>query len=130
MIAEDGVGRALGDPLAGIHHEDVVAQGANGLHDVLDHEDGDALAADLVDQRDADLQLGGIETGEPFVEQEQPGAGGERARELDALLVDVGELRPDEVLAAGQPDAGQERIGVAGGLRRGRSARCRRSGPA
>ena len=63
--------RALGDPLAGIHHEDVVVQGANGLHDVLDHEDRDALAADLVDQRDADLRLGGIEAGEPFVEQEQ-----------------------------------------------------------
>ena len=83
---------------------------------MLDHDHGHALALDLTDQADADLQLGGIEPGEPLVEQEQPGPGGQRPRELDALLVDVGELRADELLAAGQPDALEQEVGVPGGL--------------
>ena len=34
MIAQDGVGRALDDPLTGIHHEDVVAQGAKRIANI------------------------------------------------------------------------------------------------
>ena len=37
------------------------------------------------------LQLGRVEAGQPFVEQQHARIGGERARQLDPLLVDVGQ---------------------------------------
>jgi len=62
------------------------------LHHVLDHEHGSAFALDPANEVDADLELGRVETGEPFVQQEQLRAGRQRAGEFDALLVDIGEL--------------------------------------
>ena len=122
--------RAFRDPLAGIHHHHSVAQGADGFHDVLDHDDGDAVATDQADQVDAGLQLGGIEAGEPLVEQQQLRMAGERARKLEPLLVDVGQLEPSMVRVPAEPDALQQRLGFV--RRRGRvvPARCRTCGRA
>ena len=60
--------------------------------------------AQSLDQRDADFQLGLIEPGEPLVEQQHLRIGGERARQFDPLLVDIGQRRDRRRSAAfGRP---------------------------
>ena len=97
---------------------------------MLDHDDGDALAADLVDQLDADLQFGRIETGEPFVEQQQLRPGRQRARQLDPLLIDVGQLRPVKIALPGKADPFEQRVGLAARRSRESLDRCRTCGRA
>ena len=54
------------------------------------------------DQRDALAELGRIEAGEPLVEQQHSGRERQGARQLEALLVDVGELRRGDVRLAAE----------------------------
>ena len=54
---------------------------------------------DLADQLDADLQFRRIQAGQPFVEQQQFRACRQRTSELDALLVDIGQLPAEKVRA-------------------------------
>src|SRR5207247_391218 len=56
-----------------------------------------ALALEPPDQRHGALGLRRVEPGHELVEQEEPRGGGERARELQALLVDQRELRRETV---------------------------------
>ena len=84
---------------------------------MLDHDDGDAVLADLADQLDPDLQFGRVEAGKPFVEQQQVRMGGERARKLDPLLVDIGELRAVKMGLAGEADACDQPLCLMRGLR-------------
>ena len=60
------------------------------------------VGADLLDQRNAGPKLGGIETGEPLVEQQRLRVGRERAGELDPFLIDIGERRDRGVVGAAQ----------------------------
>jgi len=69
VIGEHFGRRPLGDLGAAVHDDAAVAQAADRVHDVLDDDDGAALGAQLLDERNADLELGRIEAGEPFVEQ-------------------------------------------------------------
>ena len=71
---------------------------------MLDHDDGDAAAAQLRDQGDADLELAGIEAGEPFVEQKEARLQRQRAREFEPLLIDLGEVAGDRVVHGTKPD--------------------------
>ena len=64
-------------------------------------------------------ELGRVEAGEPFVEQQQVGIERERARELEPLLVDVGELRGGERHLVAEPDAVEQRDCGGLGLRAG-----------
>ena len=57
-----------GNDLAGIEDDDVPAQRADGMHDVLDHHDGQPIAEQGAYQLDAGLELRGIEPGQPFIE--------------------------------------------------------------
>ena len=59
---------------------------------MLDHEHRNAFALDASNEVDADLEFGGIEAGQPFVEQQELRPGGEGPGQLDALLVNIGEL--------------------------------------
>src|SRR5712692_5149707 len=42
-VPDDLVRRALGDPLAGVQDDDPFREAHDRAHDVLDHDDGDAL---------------------------------------------------------------------------------------
>ena len=71
----------------------------------------------LSDELNADLELGGIETGEPFIEQQQLRSGRQSARQLDPLLIDVGQLRAGKIALAGQADTFEQSIGLPRGDR-------------
>src|SRR5213595_425341 len=68
-------------------------------------------------QRHGALGLRRVEPGHELVEQEEPRGGGERARELQALLVDQRELRRETVRLALEADEREQTLG----LRRGRA---------
>lgn len=55
------------------------------LHDMLDHEDGDAVVADRPDHRNDVADLGRVEPGQHFVEKQKLRLGRQRARQLQAL---------------------------------------------
>ena len=59
------------------------------------------------------LKLGRVQAGEPFVEQKQLRARRQRAGELDAFLVDIGELRAEEVRPVGETDPLEQRVDLA-----------------
>ena len=71
-IGEHVGGRAFGDLAAAVHHDAAVAQRADRVHDMLDQHDGDAVVASATGSASMPImQLGRIEAGEPFVEQQQ-----------------------------------------------------------
>ena len=92
-------------------------------------------AAQRLHQRDALLQFGRIEAGQPFVEQQQVGLQRQRAGQLQPLLVDVGErARQASRARASRPTRVEQRVGLGSapwrprrwrGRRPGRPARCR-----
>ena len=65
-------------------------------HDVLDQEDRDAARVDRAAELDDPLGLGRRQPGHHLVEQQQPGLGGQRARQLEPLALGQRE-------AAGRP---------------------------
>src|SRR5690606_5182151 len=65
---------ALGDELADVHREQVVAGVDHHFHVVLDDELGDSLVAQLPHQLADLLALGGVHARGGFVEQQQPRA--------------------------------------------------------
>jgi hypothetical protein len=71
------LGRAGGDDAAGVEDDDVAAERADGVHDVLDHQDGHAVLGERMHQGDAGLELGRVEVGQPLVEQQQVGGAGD-----------------------------------------------------
>ena len=62
------------------------------------------------DQLDADHQFGRIEPGEPFVEQQQPRLQRQRARELEPLAVDIGEVGRRPLVLSAKTDALQQQV--------------------
>src|SRR3984957_2642451 len=112
-VGQDFGRRSLRDLHAGAHHHDMVAKRTDRLHHMLDHEDRNALALNLVNEVDADLKLGRVEPSEPFVQEEELRAGRQRAGKFDALLVDIGELRADELGPVRQADPLKEDVGLA-----------------
>jgi len=59
---------------------------------VLDEDHGDTLGGETPDHGHAALQLARGETRQPLIEQHDARPRGERARQFDALLLDVSEL--------------------------------------
>ena len=96
----------------------MVAKRANRFHDMFNHDDGNALATDPADQLDSGLQFDRIEAGKPFVEQQELRMGRDRASQLRALLVDIGQLRPLKIGASSETDPLQQRVRLADGDRR------------
>src|SRR5262245_21069018 len=89
-VGQRRLGCTAGDDAPGIEHHDLSAQRADGMHDVLDHHDGEPVVLQRAQQPDAGLELRGVEPGQPFIEQQQVRGAGERARQLDALEVEIG----------------------------------------
>src|SRR5690242_6325853 len=78
------------------------------MHDVLDPDDGDALAPDLADERDQRRAFMLGEAASDLVEQQHLWAGRERAGELQALAVEQGERAGEAVRLVGKPAALQD----------------------
>ena len=110
--------QALGEHAAQVKHHGAVDQRQQDLHHVLDHDDGDARVADVADQLHAGLRLGGGEAGEHFVQQQDAGAGGERAGDFQPAFLGRGERMGQAVRAGGEPGGGEHALrlhhGVAG----------------
>src|SRR5437879_4914821 len=104
--------RPLGDLAAEVEHDDPVAHAHDEPHEVLDHQDRGAAVADTLDQPD---RLHDLRRGQPrvdLVEEQQPRAGRERARQLEASeLHDREALRRRQRLA-GEPDDIEGRAGL------------------
>ena len=71
---------------------DVVGQAHHGMHHVFDQQHSDAAVADLADDGNDLQNLGGVEPGHHLIEQQQPGRGGQRPRQLQPLAPGHGEL--------------------------------------
>src|SRR5262249_37887615 len=81
-IVEHVHGRPLRQLLAVEEHHDAVRQIADGLHHVLDDDEGDALLTNPLDEADGGVDLGGGEPGHDLVQEEDGGAHGQRPRPL------------------------------------------------
>ena len=60
---------------------------------MLHQNDRQTLLTQRMDERDALLQLGRVEASQPFVEQQQLRRESQGASQLEALLIDIGQLR-------------------------------------
>ena len=109
MVADLVPGAGL-DDAAGLHDGDGVGEVSDEGHGVGDEQAGEVVAglevAEEVDDLGGD---GDVECGDGLVEDEEGGAEGEGAGDVDALALAAGEL----VGIAGEGG------GVRGGLRRG-----------
>ena len=79
---------------------------------MLDDEKRDAGTRQLLQLRRHMLEFGGIETGGKLVDQQQPRAGRERAREVEHLLMRAVELDGRLIGEAGEIERGQQRRGI------------------
>ena len=84
-IADHGLRRAFGENAAFRQHVDVLRQTHHRLHDVLDHHNGDATVGDGADGRHHGGELGWIEPGQDFVEQQEARFRRQRAGEFQPL---------------------------------------------
>ena len=93
LVGLHGVGRAVGDLLAVVEHDDAVGKVHHHAHIVLDQRDRRAALLVHVDDEAAHvLLLLEVHAGHRLVEQQQRRLHGERAAELDALLQAIGQL--------------------------------------
>ncbi len=97
-IAPHFGGRAFGDLAAEIQHVNAVGDVHHDPHLVLDHQYGDAeFVADIEHEAGDVLGLLLVHARHHFVEQQQFRFAGERPRQLDALLLAVGQRADDGV---------------------------------
>lgn len=73
MVCEHGGRRPLGNLAPCVHHDAAVAERSNGVHHMLDNNDGKPFLPQHLHQGDGDLQLGRIKASQPFVEQQKIG---------------------------------------------------------
>src|ERR1041384_2037429 len=84
--ADDVGGSALGDEGAAIEDDDALGDLHDDLHDVLDAGDGGhAPLGEALEESGGGEGLARGQAGDDLVEEDEPGAGGERARDLEAL---------------------------------------------
>ena len=82
---------------------------------MLDEDDRQAVAAQRLYELDADAELAGAQPGQPFVEQQQLGVERQGPRQLQPLLVDIGELAGRHIGAGREPDPGEQLEGALAG---------------
>src|SRR6266436_2908532 len=104
-VRGDGAGRTLGDLLAERQHHDAVGERHDRPHVVLDEQHGHSARADGADEPDHGVDLGRVEPGHDFVEQQQSRLRGERARQLEPLTISEREAGRDVSRPRAQPDA-------------------------
>ncbi len=76
---------ARADELAVVQHHDALGKRQHHLHQVLDDHDGDAAGGDAADDLQRLVDLGRVEPGVHFIEQEHFGLHRKALRELQAL---------------------------------------------
>jgi hypothetical protein len=98
-----------------VHHHDAIGHRQRLLLVVGDHDGRHAepalQRADLVAQVDPHR---GVERRQRLVQQQQPGRGGERARQRDALLLAARELRREAAAAARQAHQAEQLVDARG----------------
>ena len=100
-VSADLVRGALGDLLAVVEHRDPVADAHDHPHVVLDEQDRDAqLPADAGDEVGHLAGLDRVHAGRRLVEQQEARLAGERAGDLQAALVAVGQVARHLALVA------------------------------
>ena len=112
-VAADLRRRPFGDLFAEIEHRDAVRDRHDELHHVLDQHDRDALRAREVDQQRVERRdLAVAQAGRRLVEQQQLRLRGERAREVEHLLMPEIELLGRRVAIANEAGALEQRVGL------------------
>src|SRR5215469_9558869 len=92
-IALDLGRRTFGDLDPVVEHGDVVRKPHDYFHVVLDEEDGETKLRWKSCEKLGELDgLRGVHAGGRLIEQQKPGARRERARDLEAPLVAIGEV--------------------------------------
>jgi hypothetical protein len=107
-IADDRIGRAVGDLGAGNKHDQALRELHHGAHDVLDQDDGNAALVQGDDLGDLDLR----QARHGFVRDEEPRLRRHGAGELELAHLDLGEIARAVAGLVGKPDQLQK-IGAA-----------------
>src|SRR5205814_5777274 len=81
-VPHDLLRRAFGDAFARVEHHDALGEAHHGPHDVLDHDDRDALRAQSEEDGEDVVHFGAREPGHRFVGDQELRARGDRAGEL------------------------------------------------
>src|SRR5882762_4475442 len=102
------LGRAFGDLLTVIQHDDALRDLHDDFHVVFDEEDRDSLAADVLDELHQLVLFLWIEAGRRLVEHQELGLGAERAGDLQPPLEPIGKVARVLVLVALESDKAQE----------------------
>src|SRR5580704_5369243 len=112
-IADDLVGRAVGDLDAGDQHHQPLREPHHGAHDVLDHDDGDAALVEGDQERHdvGDLDLAEARHG--LVSDQEPRLRRHGAGELELAHLDLRQVAREPPGLVGEPDQIEE-IGAAG----------------
>src|SRR5262249_15377153 len=103
---------ALENLPAGVHHDDAVGDLVDEAHQMLDHEQRDAGARQLLELVGDALELGRIEAGRELVHEQEPRAGGKRAGEVEHFLLGAVELGRGPLRELRKLEGGEERIGI------------------
>ena len=98
---------------AEVEHRDAVADVHHQAHVVLDEHHREAAVADLADEADERLLLGGVEPGGRLVEEEHLRLGGQGPGDLEAPLVAVGQVPGRLAGAVGDADELEQARGLA-----------------
>src|SRR5262249_6318731 len=116
-VALDARGRAQRDQLAEVQHGDPVAEIHDEWHVMLDQEDREAEARANGANQLAEFPLfAAVHAGRGLVEQQQLGLERQRARDLQAALVPIGEIARALVGTVGKTDQLQQCFGPASRL--------------
>ena len=103
--------RALGDEPALRQHPDLRGQAHDRAHHVLDHQHGHAIRRQLAHHGNHLVDLGRVQPRQHLVQQQQPGPGGQRARQLQALAPAHGQVGGGLVQLRAQVDAARDGLG-------------------
>ena len=116
-VVADLVGGALGDDPAEVQHRDALADAHDQIHVMLDQQDGDVeLVPDAADDLHQLGGLGGVHAGGGLVQQQQLGAGGQGADDLQPALGAVGQAACLLAGQVGHVEDVQKPDGLVGGL--------------
>ena len=84
-IRNDFRRRAFGNNAALGQHEHLFGEAHHRLHDMLDHQDGDATSAKIADNRNDIPDLGWVQPRQNLIQQQNFWFGRERARKFEPL---------------------------------------------
>src|SRR5690606_30275060 len=102
-------GGPLGDRPAPVEHDDVVGQAHDHVHVVLDDEERAPLRVELLHESPDAPDEGGVHAARGLVEHDRVRVAHEHARELEQLLLPVGQVARLDVLEVVDADAHEQR---------------------